>query len=169
LRRRDPAVKFAAMRLALRFLVLLSVAVSSAVAGDIGFVRVWPGWKDAEAFDSISEYFTGREEHAHRVVLRTHPDVRAGFYYLVRVANSDGPVSGARFALHVIAPTSPDAKTYTFSTTVPKGSTVYQLGLTGAEWPDRKAHPVAWELELQSGDGRVLASEKSFLWELPAK
>jgi hypothetical protein len=44
------------------------------------------------------------------------------------------------------------------------------LGLTGADWPGgEQAHPVAWKLELVAADGRVLAAEKSFLWEKPAQ
>ena len=43
-------------------------------------------------------------------------------------------------------------------------------GVTGADWPgEKKAHPVAWKLALLAADGRVLAEQKSFLWEKPAK
>ncbi len=157
------------MRLVLGFLLVLALARPVLAADGVEFVRVWPAWRDADAFDSISEYFTGREEHGHRIVLRTSPATRAGFYYLVRVKNSGAAVAGAKFSLTVIAPTSPDPKTYRFDVALRPGTSVYQLGLTGSEWPDRKAHPVAWRLELLAADGRILAKEQSFLWAMPEK
>lgn len=130
-------------------------------------MRVWPGWRAAESFESIAEYFSGREDHGRQVVLRTHPDARAGFYYLVRVANTGTARPGSKFALHVITPDSPDAKTYTFAVDLAARSTVFQLGLTGPSWPTRDVRPVAWKLELVSADGEILASAQSFLWEKP--
>lgn len=146
----------------------LAVALASVRAAGVEFVRVWPAWRDAVDFDSISEHFTGREEHGHRVVLRTTPDARAGFYYLVRVANKDTAKTAASFSLRLISPQSPDVKTYSFSADVPSGQTVFELGLTGQTWPNAELHPVAWRLDLLSADGTVLATAKSFLWEKPA-
>jgi hypothetical protein len=42
------------------------------------------------------------------------------------------------------------------------------LGLTGDDWPGAKTNPVAWKLEIVAADGRVLASDESYLWEKPA-
>jgi hypothetical protein len=70
----------------------------------------------------------------------------------------------------VIRPDSPDPKTYTFAAAVPAKETVFQLGLTGADWPvGEKANPVAWRLALLGADDHVIAEHKSFLWEKPAK
>ena len=149
-------------------LALASLFVG-ARAAEVEFVRVWPGWRDATAFESISEYFTGREAHSGRVVLRTHADQRAGYYYLVRVANSGPAQSAIKFSLAVITPTSADTKTYSFPATLGAGQTVFELGLTGGDWPDAKLRPVAWKLELLASDGAVLATAKSFLWEKPAR
>ena|SRR5438552_14414142 len=157
----------------MRSLVVLTLfAVTSLVAvhaAEVEFVRVWPGWRDAESFERISEYFNGKENTGREIVARTHPDQRAGLYYLVRVANSGGVISGAKFVLQVISAASPEPKTTTFPVEVPGRSRVFQLGLTGADWPDRAAHPVAWKLQLLSSDDRVLASAQSFLWEKPPK
>jgi hypothetical protein len=155
--RRPPAL--------LLFVCFVSFVVSLARAADIHFVRIWPGWRDADSFERISEYFTGREDTGRSVVVRSHPSIRDGFYFLVRVANSDSPLAGARFSLQLVAPTSPDPKTYTFPADVPARSTVFLLGLTGPDWPDRKTHPVAWKLDLLSADGTVVATQHSFLWE----
>lgn len=169
LRRPAAVLNVTPMRFVLRLFLLLASLTPAFSADDISFVRVWPAWRDAAAFDSISEYFTGREEHGQRTVLRTVPDVRAGFYYLVRVRNPGAERPDAKFTLHVINPASPETKTYTFPAVIRPGTTVFQLGLTGSEWPDHKAHPVAWKLDLTATDGRVLTSEQSFLWSKPAK
>jgi len=136
---------------------------------EVEFVRVWPSWRDAESFERISEYFTGKENTGREIVLRTHPDQRAGFYYLVRVANKEGVLPEAKFVLQVISPTQREAATTTFTVDVPSGSKVFQLGLTGSDWSDKSAHPVAWKIELKSADDKVLASAQSFLWEKPEK
>jgi hypothetical protein len=147
----------------------LALAAGFAAAAEVEFVRVWSAWRDAEAFDSISEYFTGREKTGRGVIVRTHPDARGGFYYLIRVNRRAAPLPGAKFVLRIITPDSPDVKTYAFPVDLPARSTVFQLGLTGADWAGPDVHPVAWKLELVSADDRLLASEQSFLWSKPEK
>lgn len=157
------------MRPLLALLCLFAAALTTARAAEVEFVRVWPGWRDADSFRRISEYFDGKENTGNQIVLRTHADARAGFYFLTRVSNDSGPLDGAKFVLRLITPESATPKAFTFPATVPAGSNVFQLGLTGADWAGPKVHPVAWKLELLAADGRVLALQKSFLWELPAK
>jgi hypothetical protein len=157
------------MRFLSALAVCLTLALLRASAAEVEFVRVWPSWRDATAFESISEYFSGREAHSGRVILRTNTNERAGYYYLVRVANPGAAQPAVKFSLQVITPVSADTKTYTFPATLGAGQTVFELGLTGADWPDAKRRPVAWKLELLASDGAVLAAAKSFLWEKPAK
>lgn len=156
----------------MRFLLLFVLLVSSvpgARAADVGFLRVWPGWRGVESFDRISEYFGGGENTGRHLVLRTKEDERSGYYFLVRV-KSAAALNGTKFELSVIRPDTPEPKTYRFETAVPPKETVFQLGLTGSDWPGGdEANPVAWKLVLVGGDGRVLAERKSFLWEKPAK
>ena len=153
-------------------LSVLSVLLSpptAARAADVEFVRVWPGWRDAESFERIGEYFGRSASQGGEVVLRTHAGARAGYYFLVRVKNTLA-VAAATFELRVIRPDALEPTTFTFSTALPAKETVFQLGLTGSDWPEgKKTHPVAWKLALLGGDGRVLAEQKSFLWEKPAK
>ncbi len=160
-------------RLLTVFLGLVGFVASftPAWAGEGGaeFVRIWPGWRDAESFERIGEYFGRGENSSGQIVLRTQPETREGFYFLVRV-KSTVPLAAAKFALSVIRPDAPEPKAYSFPAVLPAKETVFQLGLTGAAWPGGKpANPVAWKLTLVAGDGRVLAEHKSFLWEKPAK
>lgn len=144
----------------------LTVAASLA-AQEISIARVYPGWRDAASFKRISEYFTGRENTGGATVLRTHPGERAGYYFLVRAINPGAPVS-AQCLVSLILPTSRQLLTHTFATDLKSGDTVLHLGLTGADWTDPKANPVAWKIELTTADGRLLASEKSYLWDKPS-
>ena len=149
------------------FLLLSLLPLSRGAEAE--FQRVWPQWRDAKDFDRIGEYFGGNESSDKHRMLRTSEAGREGFYYLVRV-RSFTAVAGAKFELQVIRPDSPEPKTFHFPTEVRAGGVVYELGLTGADWPGGKAaHPVAWKLALLTADGRTIAEQKSFLWEKPAK
>jgi hypothetical protein len=156
--------------LRLLFLFGWSCAMATfARAADVEFVRVWPSWRDAESFERIGEYFGGKEDTGRETVVRTQPTERAGYYFLVRVKGASASPA-AKFELSVIRPDTPDPKVYTFPVTLTAKESLFQLGLTGADWPQgKKANPVAWKLALLAGDGRVLAEHKSFLWEKPAK
>ena len=145
------------------------VGTPASRAAETEFVRVWPAWRDADSFDRIGEYFGGKENSGREIVLRTQPDQRAGYYFLVRVKCA-AAVPGARFELSVIRPDHPEAKVHTFPAALPAHESVFNLALTRADWPRGKdAHPVAWKLTLLAADGRVPAPHKSFLWEKPAK
>ncbi|QYM79396.1 hypothetical protein K0B96_01900 [Horticoccus luteus] len=149
-------------------LVLFLSATALASAADFSFVRVWPSWRAEDSFTRISEYFTGHEPHTRETVLRTKPDYRGGFYFLTRIRQSDGATTvPATFRLQVIMPTSPEPKTFSFPAEIPPGSHVFNLGLTGSDWPDIKARPVAWKLELVGPGDQILATRQSYLWSKP--
>jgi len=146
---------------------LLLGAATAVRAAEVDFVRVWPGWRTADSFMRISEYFTGHEPEGDSVVLRTHPADRAGYYFVARIKHPKTPIAGAKFVLHVILPTGPLPEVFTFPANAPLGTNLFELGLTGADWPARRTRPVAWMLELVAADGRQLATHQSFLWSKP--
>ena len=158
-----------------RHLLFLVAATTSAALpsealakeGDLTIVRAFTGWRDAASFKRISEYFDGQENTGGQIVVRTHPDQRSGYYFLVRTANPGAPL-GVKISLQLSLPSEAKPRTYRFATEVPAGAAVLNLGLTGADWPNAKTNPVAWKLDVLAPDGRVLASEKSYLWEKPA-
>ena len=166
----NPSVSKRALRGCLILLAFLADAAlpSPALAkeGDVTIVRAFTGWRDAASFKRISEYFDNQENTGGETVLRTHADQRAGYYFLVRAANPGTPLP-ATVRIEIILPSVAKTKVFTFATELKTGSTVLDLGLTGTDWPDAKANPVAWKLDLLAADGRVLATEKSYLWEKP--
>jgi hypothetical protein len=149
-------------------LLCLAFAAPLAAVDGVRIVRLQPGWRDADSFKRISEYFDGKENTGGQVVLRSRPDTRAGYYFFVRIANPGAPTT-VKIALAVIVPGSPSVKSFGFATDLATGDTQLNLGLTGADWPDPKANPVAWKLEICAADGHALAAEQSFLWAAPTK
>ncbi|MEY3609357.1 MAG: hypothetical protein RLZZ447_2145 [Verrucomicrobiota bacterium] len=153
---------------ALRLLFLLCVASAAAAAPapEFSLVRVWPGWKEAEDFTRLREYFGATPDSGPRRVLRTSPDQRAGFYFLVRTR---GPaVPAAVFELAVLRPDRPEPVTHRFPAPRRAGEEVLELGLTGDAWPGgKRAQPVAWRLRVLDAGDRLLAEERSFLWADP--
>lgn len=150
----------------LSFMIALAAgcAGGGAKSGTVEVVRVWPEYRTAESFDRISEYFTGRENTGGQVILRTQPDRREGFYFFARV-KIPADISGARVVLDVVAPSSPDPKTYTFpAPALRKGAVLLNPGLTGSDWPDSSAYPAAWRVRLLAADGAEIFSHQSYLW-----
>ncbi len=147
--------------------LLISCFVAQWAAAQVEFVRVWPGYRDAESFASISEFFGGAEASRGRTILRTDPSERGGFYWLVRVRNAGAPFE-AVLEIEWIAPGEIDPRRQRFPVTIESGSRVLLAGLTGADWPDAKARPNAWQVRLLDAAEQPVATEESFLWAAPA-
>jgi len=164
--------KFSGLVAAIAAFVALSFAPVRGSDGASGvnkitIKRVFTGWKDGASFKRISEYFTGQENTDDTVVMRTHPDQRSGFYFFIRVSNLGAPAP-VKINLELITPTDTKPKTYTFSSEIKSGQNLFNLGLTAEDWPDEKAHPVAWKIDFVGSDNQVLVSRDSYLWEKPA-
>jgi hypothetical protein len=154
----------------MRFLVLLlalALGTAAHAADGLTVVRVYTGWREAASFKRISEYFDGKENTGGEVVLRTHADQRGGYYFLIRLANPGAPLA-ARIQLLVVTPDSANPREFTFPIHIPTGGNVYNLGLTGADWPEPKVNAVAWRVQVLDESGKAVATEKSYLWEKPA-
>jgi hypothetical protein len=150
------------IRLIRTFILWLALGVASAFATGVTVVPIATGWREAGSFKRISEYFSGRENTGGQLILRTQPDQRSGYYFQMRVATVT--TIDARLVLQVITPDSAAPRTYKFTATLTGPKTMLNLGLTGADWTDLKINPVAWKLEVLSADGKLLATETSYLW-----
>lgn len=147
-------------------LLCFILGATSALAGGVEIVRLLPEYLSADSFVRVSEFFDGQENTRGATVLRTQPAARDGFYFTLRT-RSQAAIDVAWVELQLIAPTSTEVRTESFAISLPRGSHLTRLGLTGTDWPDPKARPVAWKLRLLSKDGVELASEQSFLWAMP--
>ncbi|MDP2136875.1 MAG: hypothetical protein Q8J74_03390 [Candidatus Didemnitutus sp.] len=150
----------------MRILALFLALTVSTAAADVQIVRVFTGWRDAGSFKRISEYFTGVENTGGQIVVRTQPGRRAGYYFLVRTENA-GPAVEAKVVVEIVPPGPQRSRSFTFPLRLTPGKAVFNLGVTGEDWPDAEADIVAWKLTISSVAGEILATEKSYLWEKP--
>jgi hypothetical protein len=156
------------MRPLIASLALLAVAAAPARADELRFERVWLAWHDAASFESYHEYKTGHELVGKWTILRSEPYDRTGLYFEIRIKNPGAAVDG-KIVIRVISPDSIDPRVYTFPVEAAGGSRLFVVGLTGTDWPFLRVVPVAWDVELQSAGGGVLAKKTSFLWEKPSR
>ncbi len=149
------------------FLFVLSVFSFSFGAPEARFVSV--RYLEKQAFLRISEYFDGKENTGNRLICRSRPDARAGLYLIVSLKDSTRKLPHNLIARwQVISPNAPDPVEHRIAVPNerPRGKDLF-VGLTGIDWPDPKARPVAWKLTLETSDGEVILERKSFLWERP--
>ena len=152
-------MKFRSLFLALPAVILLA----GITRADVDLVRIWPGYRDAESFTSVAEYFGGADSKSNRIALRTNPAQRDGFYWLIRV-KSDETITDGLIRLEVVRTGAIEPIVHEFPATVRAGSRAVSLGLTGADWSDSTEAPVAWRITLLSAEGEVLMTSSSFLW-----
>ena len=154
------------MRASCASLCLLLLAAALPVWSDVTLVRVWPGYRTAESFTGIGEYFGRPEPTQGRLVLRSQPQERAGYYWLVRLRADEGDAVAA-VELAFVRPGEAQPEMRRFAVTGRRGSQVLHLGLTGSDWADPTHRPLAWRIRVLDASDAVLAEEESFLWSLP--
>lgn len=151
-------------------LLLCSMTASTASAApDIGFSRIRQEFRTEDSFKRISEFFSGSENTGNQIVFRTREDERDGFYFSFRLRSDRGETLPAgTIVLHLYRPGAFEPTLYTFPLEVRDRRSIEVLvGLTGGDWPDPGARPVAWKLEFLDATTGSLGSEESFLWEMP--
>jgi len=111
-----------------------------------------------------SELFSAKESHGQDIVFRTVENVRAGYYFYIKL-DVDPPRDG-RLVLEIVRTEESAPERYDFSLNLlpkfPFGELV--VGLTGKDAGLGRWTPIAWRLSVLDGQGKVLASEHSFLW-----
>jgi hypothetical protein len=155
------------MRPLIAALLALPLLAAAAPQDEVRFLRVWPQWHSADSFQSLYEVENHRELDGKFIVLRSNNEFRGGLYFLTRVVNPGALIRGAVFVVRVIEPDATETRIFTFPAGIPAGSRLFEIGLTGADWTGPKAMPLAWDVELQTSDGKVLTEQSSFLWRKP--
>lgn len=137
----------------------------------IEFSRIRPSYRETGSFKRISEYFTGRENTGKRTVFRTQDNNRDGFYFSFRIEVERGEkVPAGTVALLVYLPGTYEPTEYAFELEAQTRRWIEVIiGLTGTDWEDPEAKPVAWRLEFRDASGQPIGFEESFLWRLPEK
>ena len=112
-------------------------------------------------FLRIPEYFTGKEYFGKQVVVRTDKG-RAGLYFVLELNHSLANLpENSSVLIRVIRSDHPEAKRYKLE--LPRKTTERReilLGITGGDWNSPKIKPVAWRIELQDKNGKLLPQAK---------
>lgn len=147
-------------------LLALTLGCASVSASGVKVVRVLPEYMPADSFVRVSEFFGGKEDTRGATILRTQPSAREGFYFNLRT-QADHAVDVAWIELKIIPPASLDTRVLSFAVSLPKGSHLIRLGLTGNDWTHPNDRPAAWKIRLIDVNGAELATEQSYLWSKP--
>jgi hypothetical protein len=160
----------------MRFFFLALLCLSSAACSTtqksettpVDVVGVTLRYMKTEQFKRISEYMTGRENPGRRVILRTNPRQRDGYYFVltldrnVRKLPPDIYIQGEFYTSKSL-----DMQTHRFEfpSILPNTREIF-VGLTGDDWPQKDAVPAAWRFTFMNSREEVLAQEQSYLWSL---
>ena len=126
------------------------------------------GWKNAEDFMRISEYFSDRENTGSNCICRTDNKERSGLYLILGLDVGEKIPAGSKAMLRYFRPDKIGEQTAEFIlpdfTSSISGEIL--LGLTGDAWPKtkKKARPSAWQLSVTAPDGTLLVYRQSYLW-----
>lgn len=160
-------ILFAAL-LSLCFIACSSTPAKKPALTSVDILEIKPRYMKAEAFIRIKEYLTGSEHLGDRVVVRSQPSSRDGYYFTLILGEElrDLP-KGIVIIGEFYSKNSLDAQSFEFKlpASLPETNEVF-VGLTGADWPDSDAVPAAWKFTIKDANGNTLASEKSFLWSI---
>ncbi len=125
---------------------------------------------DAET-RTIWEVLTGEELNYGQLTLRSQPDKRSGMYFFVMFGYAPDEIGLAcKIELSVLSTDNPKTRTFTF--TIPETHSVIRelrLGLTGSDWPNKKAGVNAWKICVKSPSGKLLSEAQSWLWSVVDK
>ena len=156
-------------RALLLLLVLVLGAAPAEAQDETDIVRASAAYRDSRQFFRISEFFTNRESTGSDVVVRSREDERGGYYFTVRLRPYPYRNYHVEEAVHleIIMPGDIEPTLFTFPLGPAKRrNPLLLIGLTGEDWPDASAEPLAWRISFLDAEGAVLARQQSFLWSI---
>ena len=141
----------------------------------ISFIQSSLAWRQLERvsfkfFNSdqltrLPEFFSGKEYSGSRIFCRTNPE-RAGLYFSFSLDEklSKLPLN-TKIILSIIREGRKRVEIFPFKMpNIRNGKKSIFLGLTGKDWADGNANPVAWKIEIQNLNVEILFYKQSFLW-----
>jgi hypothetical protein len=150
---------------------LVLVGCASTPKSDLSSVEIKeikPRYMDKAQFMRISEYWSGTEHQGKRLILRSDPAIRDGYYFtLILDEKLRRLPKGTVIIGEFYTPKSVELQTHEFKlpSKRPKTKEVF-VGLTGEDWPEPGGVPGAWRFTIKDPNGAVLAERRSYLWSL---
>lgn len=121
----------------------------------------------ADEIRSVGDYFGDRStRQGFRTLALTDAENPAGQYFILQL-KGDFSRTAEWIEIQVLRSDQKEVETVRLRLETPLDSPWLYLGLTGRDWPGASVEPVAWAIEIKSGDTQTLATWKSFLWEKP--
>ena len=132
--------------------------------------EVLPRYMQEAQFKRIKEYQTGAENTGKRMIVRTDPKIRDGYYFALLLDTTLNKLpQGTKVVGEFYTAVSPEKQEMVFilPTKRTKTKTLF-LGLTGEAWPYAGGEqvPSAWKFTIIDPNEAVLGSYQSYLWEL---
>lgn len=146
---------------------VLTLACAFACGLHAGIKEVVTEYRTEQDFKRIREYFTGDEFTGRRLVVRSQADERAGCYFVltmqepVRKLPTDAKV---RIAVVLSGDEQPAVYDLPLPEERPAGREIF-AGLTGTDWADPEARPMAWRVALIDSAGNETSHRNSYLWK----
>lgn len=138
---------------------------------DVSIDHITTRFIPAGRFKRICEHFTGVENKDGKIIERSQPDERAGFYMIVTLDLFSAPFPGnGAFIVEYIHSENrrPQTKLFPLLDANPSAREAF-LGLTGEDWPSQDRSMVAWKVSLIGPDGKTVIDSQSYLWDIPKK
>lgn len=130
--------------------------------------EIKPRYMETEQFKRFSEYMNGAEHQGGRMILRTNPEERDGYYFTLIIDKKvrDLP-KGTVVIGEFFTPQSVEAQIHEFTlpNKRPKTKEIF-LGLTGEDWPQVGGVPGAWRFTIKNASGVTLGTKQSYLWSM---
>ena len=118
-------------------------------------------------FRRLPELFTGVEYTGNKIFVRSTPEVRSGYYFIVIVKGEIIDIAQKyHWEISWVSSSNPEliCKHFPQNNADFFGKEIF-IGLTGNDWPGESVYPLAWRIRLLDEQSSTLAESKSFLWE----
>lgn len=134
----------------------------------ISIKEISPRYIETEQFMRIGEYLTGKEHTGRRVIVRSDPTERDGYYFILTLSEKAKKLPrGTKIVAEFYTALSHDVQSFEFllPSRLPGTKDIF-VGLTGSDAPAEQQIPAAWRFTFQAASGEVIAQKQSYLWEL---
>ena len=123
---------------------------------------------EKQDFTRIGEFLSGHENTGDRMIFRSNPEIRSGYYFtLILDEKIERLLTGTTITGEIYTPSALDLKTYTFTLPAkrPKTKEIF-IGLTDTDWPNKNGVANAWRFTIMGPNGEILGSSQSYLWKM---
>jgi len=137
------------------------------IAGCNWIRSVQVDWFCERDFESMSEFLTGKEACTGYCIVRSHPDIREGLYWSIRLDKQLQQVAqplSINLKYQRSDQAQPQQKVFLLPHPLPRQTIL--IGLTGKDWPSANSRLNAWQLQLIDAHGQIQATQQSDTWAL---